>query len=323
MMGASENAPRFSVILPTYDGEAYVTEAIESVLQQDFSDFELVLVDDGSEDSTPEIIETFGTEPRIRSRIRDENEGIARTMNEAAELANGELLAFIDQDDLWAPDKLARHHAAHEANGADVVYSDATVIDEEGRELEHHSTPMPEQPGAELVDQLFAHSNFIYSFTSATVRKTAWEDVGGFDDRVRCCVDFDFWVRLADGHEFRHLPEPLIKRRVHSANTSLQRSPMFDDSMYVLHKAQLDQPDIGWGRHKSDFHLSRAKEAYYHEEFVLALRHAAISLCHELDPVPVFLLVSILLDSLPGSCRIGRRMYELAKRFNKRRPAHR
>lgn len=127
--------PVVSVIMPNYNGARFVKEAIESVLKQTFSDFELVVIDDCSKDESPEIIRGIAhRDSRIRLIESEQNRGVAETRNEGIRQARGKYIALLDNDDIWTPDKLERQMALAE-KGADIVYCSYAFMDEQGTEI--------------------------------------------------------------------------------------------------------------------------------------------------------------------------------------------
>jgi len=122
-----------SVIMPSYNHEKYVSEAINSVLNQSAKDFELIIIDDCSSDSSPKIISNYESkDARIRVFIHNKNMGIAKTLNEGIDKANGKFIAFIGSDDIWVNSKLEKQLAILENNEDLVVWSDGQIIDGNG-----------------------------------------------------------------------------------------------------------------------------------------------------------------------------------------------
>ena len=196
--------PTFSVIIPAYNAGRTIESSIRSVLQQSRTDFELIVVDDGSTDDTGRRVEAFGDE-RIRL-LRRANGGPAAARNEGIAAARGEYVSMLDSDDLWMPrylETMAETLAATPA--AAFAYTDAWVLDEAtGRvrsstamEYWRPATVPPEDAGGLLL--LLLDRNFV--FTSTTVRRAVVVRLGGFDERLRYAEDYELWVRIvADGN---------------------------------------------------------------------------------------------------------------------------
>ena len=131
-----ETAPLISVIMPAYNARRYIAEAVESVLAQSWENWELVIVDDCSEDATAQVLAPYLTDGRIRYLRSDHNRGASRTRRYAAEQARGEWLAILDSDDAWAPDKLEKQMAVQRESDADLVFTASAFMDENSRRMD-------------------------------------------------------------------------------------------------------------------------------------------------------------------------------------------
>jgi glycosyltransferase involved in cell wall biosynthesis len=209
--------PRVSVVIPTFNRAIWLMEALKSVREQSFQDFEIVVADDGSTDGTWERIKQLqGEDPRVRY-VRQENRGPSAARNLGISAARGEFIALLDSDDLWLPEKLARQMAAFDADpSAGVVYCKFAFITESGEPLER-DWPRPQVRGDLYVDLMYA--NVIYGSDSAVVMRTAdLRRAGGFDERLHAVEDQDLWRRLSLSHRFVLLDEVLVLVRVHPAS---------------------------------------------------------------------------------------------------------
>jgi glycosyltransferase involved in cell wall biosynthesis len=210
--------PLISVIIPVYNGEKTIRETVFSVLNQTMPNFELIIINDGSQDSTLEIVSRI-PDPRVKI-FSFANAGLAVSRNRGIALANGDYLAFLDADDLWADNKLEAQLAALKENPeAAVAYSWTDCIDGQGRFLRQsaHATAS----GNVQANLLLA--NFISSGSNVFVRKQAVVDVGGFDESLSNAQDWDLWLRLAARYEFVPVPETQVFYRVspHSMSTNV------------------------------------------------------------------------------------------------------
>ncbi|MBQ8029479.1 MAG: glycosyltransferase [Clostridia bacterium] len=126
--------PVVSVIVPVHNGERYIEESIRSVLSQTYENLELIVIDDGSEDSTAEIVEKLSlNDSRLRFEKNPEKSGVAKTRNRGIELSRGEFVAFLDADDIWSPEKLEKQLQIVEKEGADLVYTSYEIVNSEGQ----------------------------------------------------------------------------------------------------------------------------------------------------------------------------------------------
>jgi glycosyltransferase involved in cell wall biosynthesis len=213
------SAPRVTFGVAAYNGERFLAEAIESCLAQDYADFELLIVDDASSDSTPEVIAQYASDPRVRVVTHAQNRGIAGAYNAIWQQARGELIARLGHDDVAMPDRLRRQVAVFDAHPeTGVVHGDATTIDAVGRVVgEWRSAEF--EPDT-LMRTLLRRHNYLVDPTTM-VHRRVYEQVGGYDPAFPMCNDFDLWLRAAPRFRFRHCPGgPLIRLRRHGDNFS-------------------------------------------------------------------------------------------------------
>jgi glycosyltransferase involved in cell wall biosynthesis len=222
---------KVDVILPVYKGKQWVGEAIDSVLSQRYPNWHLTLVDDASPDDTAEHVEHFcHAYPQQISLIRlKENRRAAGARMEAVRCTKSEVIAFLDQDDRWAPEKLARQIQRFEAwPPVEAVHTDVVHIDAEGNRLARRadwenarraSVPYENLSKEELTRLLFL-SHSIRLVTAAVLRKS-FEGAGGFNEALFGGEDWEFWIRFASTCRIGHIAEPLVERRIHDKNTSV------------------------------------------------------------------------------------------------------
>ncbi|WP_349627724.1 glycosyltransferase [Rhodopseudomonas sp. BR0C11] len=210
--------PKVSVIMPVRDGERWVTEAIHSVQNQTFRDFELLVIDDGSADATPTILaDAAAADPRI-AVLTQHRDGLVAGLNRGLYAARAPLIARLDADDIALPERLARqvdYMAAH----PDVVLLGgwATIIDENGHPKGREMRPNPNDLRATLMKK----SPFIHP--TVMFRAEAARRVGGYHAAFEAGEDYDFWLRLADIGELAILPELLIRYREHGGSVTRTR----------------------------------------------------------------------------------------------------
>ena len=201
--------PTASVGIPVYNGAATIAATIDSILAQTHTDFELIVIDDGSTDNTGEIVATFD-DPRLRL-LRFENAGLAASRNRAMQVARAEYISFIDADDLWTPDKLADQlQALRDSPRAAVAYSFTDYIDDAGEHLRsgsHITVDGDALPHLLLTD-------FLENGSNVMVRRSACERVGGFDENLPAAEDWDFLLKLAARYPFVCVPKPQILYRL-------------------------------------------------------------------------------------------------------------
>ncbi|WP_152053995.1 glycosyltransferase family 2 protein [Tautonia marina] len=209
--------PAVSVVIATYNYGRYLAGAIDSVLAQTFADFEVVVVDDGSTDQTPEVIRRYLEDSRIRY-LRHEHLGQPRTKNAGIRAARGRYVAFLDADDRWLPSKLEKQVALFEVDPnpqIGVVYSRRGWIDDQDRPI-HRGERTPLR--GDVLAPLF-HRPFV-CFSSSMVRRSVLDEVGLFDETTQYSIDYDLWLRIALKYHFDFVDEPLILYRTGHANMS-------------------------------------------------------------------------------------------------------
>lgn len=200
--------PLISVIIPAYNAEKTIKETIESVLNQTFSEFELIVINDGSEDSTLDIVSSI-SDTRIKV-FSYSNSGPQKSRNRGIAIAIGEYLAFLDSDDLWTPDKLeSQLKVLQENTEAAVAYSWSNWIDTKGK-VWRRGTYMSET--GNIYEKLLL-IDFIGSGSNPLVRAQAIVEVGEFDESLVGGQDWDMWLRLAALYPFVVVPHPQVLYR--------------------------------------------------------------------------------------------------------------
>ncbi len=222
--------PKVSVVMPVYGVEKFVAEAVESVLAQSYTDFELLIIDDCSPDRSVEICQGYD-DARIRIIRHEFNRGLAGARNTGVRNAQGDYLGFLDSDDLWAPDKLARHVAHLDANPqVGVSFSRSAFIDEDGRETGYFQMPKLRdiEPGYYLCRNPIGNGSapVIRREVMAAIRYD--DDLHGspedfyFDERFRRSEDIECWIRIALTTDWKieGLPEALTLYRLNAGGLS-------------------------------------------------------------------------------------------------------
>jgi glycosyltransferase involved in cell wall biosynthesis len=243
---APKHAPAVTVIAVCYNHARFVIECLESIRRQTFTDFELIVIDDKSSDSSPQLIagwlkDHFPTATFIAHQV---NVGLCKTLNEALALATGEYIGLIATDDAWMPDKLMRQVARLRELSPTValVFSDAEQMDEQGVTLpktfiEAHRPAGVDFPATQMFSAL-ADGNFIPAMATL-LRRQALVDVGGYDESLSY-EDYDMWLRLADRFTFDFLPGTVARYRI--VATSMVRTLFVNPnsrhsfSIYLIHR---------------------------------------------------------------------------------------
>ena len=198
-----------SVVLPTFNRASTLSRAIGSVLAQDHLRLELILIDDGSEDGTAELVKAFA-DPRIRYIALKRNSGQSAARNAGIAAATGDFVAFQDSDDEWLPRKLSAQLRALALSDfrTGVVYGDMIRVSRDGRQA-LLSAPIF------AADRMFAGGGWIYGPTglgipTCLIRRSLLLELGGFEEKLRCFEDLDLFLRLAPRCDFLKLSQPLV-----------------------------------------------------------------------------------------------------------------
>ncbi len=206
--------PAVSAVMATHNYARYLPVSIESVRAQTFTDWELVIVDDGSTDDTQKVLRAYQSDPRIRV-IHSDRLGQTRAKNLGVRLSRADKLAFLDADDAWFPTKLERQL---ELMTPDVgaVYCAREFMDGNGDRIDRPNTLAPYS--GTVLDQLFVQ-NFV-CFSSTMIRRSVYDHVGGFNPLLDLAIDYDFWLRIAQHYEFQYVPEVMVRYRTGHGNLS-------------------------------------------------------------------------------------------------------
>jgi glycosyltransferase involved in cell wall biosynthesis len=211
-----------SVVTPTFNRGRFLPEAVASVLAQTHTDLELIIVDDGSVDDTGKVLEPYLADERVRY-FYQENRGQSHARNLALEHAEGDVIAFLDSDDLWAPDKLEKQLAVLRANPeADIVHGDEAIIDEQGTVISFENM---RRYSGRITRRLLADNSV--SITTALVRRRCFDEMGGFDTSVGVADDYELWLRFSARYCFHYEPGIVASYRVMSDQISSDKRRRF------------------------------------------------------------------------------------------------
>ena len=233
--------PRFSVVIPTYNRASLVPESVESVLAQTYPFHEIVVVDDGSTDDTIGALKPHLD--RIRY-VRQENRGLAAARNRGIREASGEYVAFLDSDDLYEPDFLLRVLATFRE------FLDAGAVFVAETEFVHKDDPRGRTFSKRTPGRYFTPAGMVGYDTGVgsgrppVILRSLLETHGGFNEKIRCAVDCEMWIRYSFDVPMVILPEPLIRRRSHSGNLSRNQAVDAEDWLAILDWLRLKHPEF-------------------------------------------------------------------------------
>ena len=219
-----------SVVIPAYNASRFLAATLESILAQTLPADEILVIDDGSKDGTASIAEAFGPPVRV---IRRQNAGQAASRNFGVQQATSEWIAFLDADDLWQPNKLARQMEELNRNpAADLCYTGRVEFTEHDGVIERGNV-MPVPAPADLRQALFRNTTFMPS--STILRRSTFLAAGGFDAKYKIIEDWDLWLRLLrDGTVFAACLEPLLLYRIHLNSVSHNAIPALAEAKQIF-----------------------------------------------------------------------------------------
>ena len=259
------SAPLVSVIIAAYNRAQFVGQAILSALDQTVQDSEIIVVDDGSTDATSQVLSQFGDRIQI---IRQINQGRSAARNAGVSIARADIIAFLDSDDMWMPDKLAKQLSlfdAHPAVGLAHTFSD--VVDENGIRL-RKQTRRRQHLYRDAVRRGYTYEGMSQQCTmflsTVAARRECWDHVGPMDTNIPAFEDWDWYLRVAIKAKIGTIPETLVHFRQHAGNTSSQ--DFFEGRLKTCqnHLALLAKwPDSKWKeRTRRNFYLQLAGAHY-------------------------------------------------------------
>jgi glycosyltransferase involved in cell wall biosynthesis len=224
-----------SVVITVYNGETFLAECLESVFSQTYHPMEVIVVDDGSTDRSLEIAKTF---LGVKHIVRQKNKDVSAARNAGVEKACGDFIAFIDHDDKWMPDKLAKQMGVFQKESmADLVFCDLIKFFPSGKT--HHASDKHRIALSLTDDNLFSmlvRKNVLMP-SAVLVKKKSFLKAGKFDESFKTCGDYEMWIRMAEmGMKFRYLPEALTHYRQHTENASKKVETMHRDRLRAIKK---------------------------------------------------------------------------------------
>lgn len=265
--------PLVSVVIPAYDAERFIGATLDSVLEQSYENFEVIVVDDGSTDSTVGLVRAYARRDARVRLLEQSHSGVARARNRGILDSRGRYIAPLDADDLWFRDKLTKQVTLFERSCDEVglVYCWSAHIDTEGRLTPHWCAHEVE---AEALVALIL-CNFVGNASAAMMRRDCLEQVGGYDTRLRAqnaeaVADWDLYLRLAERFEFRVVREILMGYRIHPENLSSNLDAMSRAHRVLVDSVARRHPDLPESllrrsAAEMSFYLALLGSSYHHD----------------------------------------------------------
>ena len=224
-------SPEVSVIIPCYNSERFIRETLSSVLSQTFAAIEIIIIDDGSTDSTKEIIDSF-SDLRIKYFYK-QNEGVSIARNRGIGCSKGKYIAFLDADDIWLPEKIERQVGKMEKEkSASLIYSGFYIIDDNGLVMDTFNR----ESSGDIIKDLVLIGNTIGTSSGVLARREVFEDTGGFDPSLSTAADWDMWIRILNRYGIAYIDKPLFKYRSHASGMHRNINIQEQDTRKILHK---------------------------------------------------------------------------------------
>lgn len=235
--------PKVSICIPAYNHEKYIEIAVNSILNQTYTDYEIIIVDDKSKDKTWEIIQKYDY-PNIRCYCNKENKGMVGNWNEVVSYAEGEYIKLLGGDDILLPTCLEEEVRALDENpNVSMVISDSLIINSseeiKGKIERFYKEGIKE--GKKLARKSIRYKNYFGNGANALFRKKSFDKWNGFDERVPVIPDFDMWIKLAYLGDVYYIKKSLSKFRIHEEATTRDVMTSKKDSFFKAHIDMINQ----------------------------------------------------------------------------------
>jgi glycosyltransferase involved in cell wall biosynthesis len=267
---------RISVVIPTYNYGRFIGEAIESVLRQTRAADEIIVVDDGSTDGTEAVVAAFGDKVRY---VRQENAGVCAARNRGVTESSGDVIAFLDADDIWHAEKIEKQLEKFAADGEiGLVHCGMREFDSEtGETLRLHAEGM----GGDVADELllWERTAIIGCGTAVMVSRKAFDEAGGFDTRLKVGEDWDLCYRIARRYKVGFVPEVLVDYRSHGAAAHRNVREMERGMGIFYEKAFSEGGEVLQLKNRAlgNYHKVLAGSYFYSGQYADFVRHAVKS----------------------------------------------
>ena len=304
--------PLVSVVIPAYNTELFIAKTLASVSAQTYPCLEILVVDDGSSDRTPSIVQSFSQKDSRIRLIQQPNAGVAAARNLGIQNAKGEFIAPIDSDDLWCPEAMTKLVSQFLALGPNVGVVYAWSVDIDERDQQTGGFHASEVEG-DVYKTLICH-NFLGNASSTLIRKTSLDHVGGYDRQLRAqnaqgCEDWDLYLRLAEQYEFGVVPEFLVSYRKVLGSLSGDFRQMAKSQLRMLETVKKKRPHLPgllYRLSRSSFYLYLAHQcgARSHIRATLYWLWQAI----KVDPITPFVRLGVyILFARSVACWLSRK----------------
>lgn len=221
--------PKISVIMPVYKGDEYLSEAVDSILNQTFSDFEFIIICDNPTNETKDILDKYQQSDSRIHVFYQEQQGLANSLNKGITLAEGKYIARMDADDISLPERLQIQYDFLETNSN--IGLCGTWIENFGQKSGIHQLPITNE---DIKSKIFF--GYAIAHPSVMIRKEKIDGAGGYNSHFNYIEDYELWTRICDVTEVYNIPKILLKRRVHGGNITIEKRDMQLNLLKEVHK---------------------------------------------------------------------------------------
>lgn len=298
---ARPKMPLVSVVIPTYNSAAFLPQSIESVLQQTYDNFEVIVIDDGSTDNTEAVLADYKDKIRY---IKKNNGGPSGARNLGIAEAKGEFIAFQDSDDLWLPEKLQlqmEYLTTHPEIA--VLYTDLIQFNQQGVVSAGLEERYGSLPSGYIFEELLV--NHAITLSTIIVRRSCIDEIGVFDESLIGAEDYNFYLRLARKFQFDFLNQALVHKRLHTNNLSDDLDQMCEDEVKNLDKIALMFPDARIPKRKLAARIYTRFGKYYFGQKRFNQANACFNQAFRLSPFSVETWHLWMLAAIPDGLRHG------------------
>jgi glycosyltransferase involved in cell wall biosynthesis len=282
------NEPLVSVVIPAYNAALYLEEAVKSLQAQSHKNLHIIVVNDGSKDDTAKVADCLAAQDKRIEVIHKANAGVSAARNDAFKVVKGEYLCFLDADDAYLPEKVAKQVQFLETHPElDLVYCDNYLGDEHLNIVEQAASNCPPVP----LKEAFMYRNW-FSPLAPMLRTSLMKKVGFFDATIHGGEDWDYWIRCLEYTDFGHIPEPLGIYRRHPKQSHHNQTMMRRDGFRVIEKhyrkdAHSYRLAVG-GRH-----WTFAKRYKYFKQPFLMLRELMLFVLNVRNPATIRFIMKV------------------------------
>lgn len=286
-----------SIIIPCYNGEKFIREAIESVFNQSYENWELIIVDDGSIDKSKDIVRQYIRDKRVKLVENECNKGIPKTKNRGLLIAKGEYVAFLDQDDIWMRHKLESQLRLFEQDDEVGLVCTGMIFTDENMKSRDIFNGFDDVDQQKLLKNLYLSP--INSSSLMMVKQECFSRAGTFDEDIKGWDDYEFLMRIATKFRIKYIRRPLVKKRVHSKSAQLTPT-VFNETRKVFERVLTLHPSLKTYESTKEVTLLFNKSIELLKEGKMGLVRKKLKKAMRIKPLYLKIWVLYMISALPG-----------------------